>query len=77
MSSVEVTTKYATTVNDLPSAWAFVMERLDSVGPDPRVIISPIWVMDIPTMQAGLDGEDVPPSPRQFEVVVEGMVEEK
>ena len=26
---IEITTKYATSVDDLPDAWAFVMERLD------------------------------------------------
>ena len=64
---VEVTTRYATTVDDLHAAWAFVMARLDSVGPDPSIHISPVW-----TISSGDDEYQ----PRRFEVVVEGMVEE-
>lgn len=67
---VEVTMRYATSVDGLPAAWAFVMARLDSVGPDPRITISPIW-----TAREGLD-EEGQEWPRRFEVVVEGMVEE-
>lgn len=66
---VEVTTRYATTVEDLAAAWAFIMERLDSVGPDPQIKITPVWVIT-----PDLD-EDEPP-PRRFSVVVEGMVDE-
>lgn len=65
---VEVTTRFATTVDDLPAAWAFVMERIDQVGADPSVKISPIW-----SWQAEAGSET---SVRQFEVVVDGMVEE-
>ena len=62
---IEITTKYATSVDDLADAWAFVMERLDHVGPDPRITISPIWTYT--------DDADLP---RRFEVVVSGMVHE-
>lgn len=54
---IEVTTKYATTVNTLPEAWAFVMNHIDRVGPDPHIRISPVWLTD----------------PREFEVTVHGM----
>ena len=67
---VEVTTRYATSVEDLASAWAFVMARLDSVGPDPDVSITPVW-----TISADLDPDEDPP--RRFSVVVSGMVHEE
>lgn len=68
---VEVTTRYVTTTDDLQSAWAFVMDRLDLVGPDPTVQIKPLWIVSVADMD-----RDVERPPRQFEVVVEGMVEE-
>jgi hypothetical protein len=74
---VEVTTKYVTTVDDLPAAWVFIMDRLDKVGPDPQIKINPIWVIPVGDMIDGLEGEDVSAEKRQFEVVVSGMVEEK
>ena len=63
---VETTTRYATTVDDLSAAWAFVMDRIDAVGPDPTIRIEPVWTV-------GPDSDEVP---RHFAVVVEGMVEE-
>ena len=60
---VEVTTRYATSVDDLPAAWAFVMEHLDSVGPDPSIDIGPLW--------SSVDDFNI----RRFSVVVSGMVE--
>lgn len=63
---IEVTTRHVTTVNDLTGAWAFVMARLEHVGPDPEVHITPVWVI----------GDD-DTSARHFEVVVSGMVEEE
>lgn len=69
---VEVTTRYVTTVDSLTAAWRFVMAYVDSVGLDPSVTIRPIWITPI----ADMDRDDAPPTPRQFEVVVEGMVEE-
>lgn len=70
---IEVTTRYVTTVDELPAAWAFVMDRLDRVGPDPSVSIRPLWITPIQDM----DRIGAPPTPRQFEVVVEGMVPEE
>jgi hypothetical protein len=69
-SPVEVTTRYVTTVDDLPEAWAFIMGHLDTVGPDPTIQIKPLWIIS-----AGDIGEDQERPPRQFEVLVEGMVE--
>ena len=73
-SPVEVTTRYATTVEGLPAAWAFVMAKVDSVGPDPSVEISPVWTISVQDM-----GNDEPEGgyPRHFSVVVSGMVEEQ
>ncbi len=72
---VEVTTRYATTVDTLPEAWAFVMAKVDDVGPDPCVKISPLWIVSVSDMD--LPGSDeAPRPPRQFSVVVSGMVEE-
>lgn len=69
MSAVEVTTSYVTTVPELTDAFAFVMERLDSVGPNPEVRISPIFII-------GMDSSDDEPIPREFEVTVRGMTKE-
>lgn len=63
---IERTTRYATSVDDLNSAWAFVMAYLDRVGPDPSVEITPCWTITS-------DSDDMP---RRFEVVVSGMVHE-
>lgn len=70
---VEVTTRFATTVDDLPAAWAFVMARIDTVGPDPSIKITPVWTISVQDM-----GDDEPDDgyPRHFSVVVEGMVPE-
>ena len=62
---VEVTTRYATTVETLAEAWVFVMERVDSVGPNPRIEISPTWTYGADDVEDGL---------RRFSVVVDGMV---
>lgn len=68
--AIEVTTKFVTTVDDLPTAWAFVMDHIDALGPDPQVQIRPIWLMSV---TEAMDGRDERPM-RQFEVVVSGMV---
>ena len=70
---VEVTTRYATTVEGLTAAWAFVMDRIDSVGPDPSITISPVWSISVQDMD-----REAPEGgwPRHFSVVVSGMVEE-
>lgn len=64
--TVEVTTKFATTVDDLTAAWAFVMDHIDQLGPDPSIAINPFWTI--------IDGAE---QGRRFEVVVSGMVEHK
>lgn len=69
---IEVTTRYATTVDTLVEAWAFVMDRVDNVGPDPSIKISPVWSFSVHDM----DRSDHLDPPRQFSVVVEGMVPE-
>lgn len=69
-NKVEMTIRYATTVDELTDAWAFVMARLDKVGPDPRITISPIWSFSV----NGTDDQD---PPRRFEVTVSGMVLEE
>ena len=66
---VEVTTRYATSVDEMTDAWAFVMEHLDLVGPDPTVKISPYWEISVHDMDDELERE----CPRKFNVVVEGM----
>lgn len=73
---VEVTTRYVTSVDDLPAAWAFVMDKVDKVGPHPRVEIRPISTIGVGDMQDALDGHEDESWRRIFEVVVEGMVHE-
>lgn len=68
---IEMTTKLVTTVSDLPAAWAFVMEHLDDLGPDPEVHIKAIWIMSV---AEAMDGRDERPA-REFEVAVSGMVQ--
>lgn len=71
---VEVTTKYATTVDDLSAAWAFVMEHLDCVGDHPHIEIRPISSIGVADMLDGLEGREAGDGwKQQFEVVVEGM----
>lgn len=67
---VEVTTRYATQVETLAEAWAFVMEHLDALGPDPEISIKPEWCISPLEMDANEDRE----WPRYFGVTVEGMV---
>ena len=40
---VEISVKHVTTVDSLPEAWAFVMDRLDLLGPRPTVEIRPVY----------------------------------
>lgn len=67
---VEVTTQYATTVDELHDAWAFVMAHVDKVGPNPSIKISPIWSYGVIDMD-----HDESDAPRRFEVAVSGMVQ--
>lgn len=63
--TVEVTTKYATTVNTVQDAFVFVMEHLDDVvGSGPSIHISPFWIIN-----------DDNSTERQFEVSIQGMIE--
>lgn len=64
---VEVTTRYVTTVPDLPAAWAFVMDHVDKVGKAPSVHIEPVWIIS----------DDPNCHDFHFAVVVAGMTEEK
>lgn len=62
----EVTTRYAKGgLPDLSAAWAFVMSKIDAVGPDPQIEISPVWTY----------GEDHDGG-RTFSAVVSGMTHE-
>lgn len=64
-AATEVTTRYATHVDTITEAFAFVMEHLEKVGPAPEVNIGPCWSSED-------DFDSV-----YFGVVVSGMVEEK
>lgn len=70
-SATEVTTKFATTVDELTDAWAFIMEHLADVGDAPNVTITPCWPVSVAEFP---DGGDV--GRRYFEVTVSGMVEQ-
>lgn len=74
---IEVTTKYVTTVHTLQEAWAFVMDRLQLVGPDPHVIIKPIWRQPVGVAQLIEQGDEGLEWTRVFEVVVSGMTKEE
>jgi hypothetical protein len=66
MRVVERTVRYVTVVDDLPSAWSFIMQRLDEMGDDPSIDIRPRWIIS----------DDPDEHGREFEVAVSGMVEE-
>lgn len=42
MSDIERQLRIVTRVDDLPAAWAFVMEALDEVT-EPKIEINPVW----------------------------------
>lgn len=63
-AAIEVTTRYATSVDELADAWAFVMAHVDKVGADPYIGIKPLW--------SSGDGF----TKRRFKVVASGLVEE-
>jgi hypothetical protein len=67
MNKVEVTTRYATRVDELTDAFAFVMSHLELAGPTPNVHITSVWVIS-------RDDPDAEPVTR-FNVVVEGYSE--
>lgn len=64
LDDVEVTTRYCTNVTDMGAAWAFVMEHVDNVGPNPSIEISPVMFF--------ADGTTY-----KFEVMVEGTITQK
>lgn len=68
LSPIERTTKFATTVDSLTSAFEFVMSQLDDVGEWPDIAIVPIL------MYSDVD-DDKPTS--IFEVSVSSMKEEE
>lgn len=75
---VEVTTQYATTVKELSDAWAFVMHKVDMVGPDPTILIKPVWTCwHESTEEAESDNPEDHKMSRHFEVVVSGMEHEE
>lgn len=65
---IEKTTRYATTVETLQDAFAFVMGQLDTIGESPCITITPV-------MSWAVDGDPGDPE-RFFSVVVSSMVEE-
>lgn len=67
---IEITTKYVTSVDDLPAAWTFVMEHLDKVGPKPSIHITPKSIY----AWSDMGNESARPI-ELFEVVVSGMSE--
>lgn len=72
---VEVTIQYETVVDDLTEAWAFIMSRIEKVGPDPSVHIHPAKEGPPPMLQMLMQGE-VREMARKFHVVVEGQQRE-
>jgi len=72
---VEVTIQYETVVDDLTEAWAFIMSRIEKVGPDPSVHIHPAKEGPPPIM-AAIMGQTPQPATRRFHVVVEGSQQE-
>lgn len=73
---VEVTLQFETVVDDLTEAWAFIMDRIERVGPDPSVHIHPAKEGPPPMIQMLVNGE-VREATRKFHVVVEGTAREK
>lgn len=73
---VEVSIRYETVADDLTEAWAFIMDKIEAVGPDPSVHIHPAADGPPPILVA-LMGAEQPPSTRRFHVVVEGSSQEK
>lgn len=72
---VEVTTRFETVVEDLSDAWAFIMSKIEKVGPDPSVHIHPAQEGPPPMLQILMQGT-VSPTQRKFHVVVEGSMKE-
>lgn len=67
---IEITTRYATSVDTLTEAWEFVMDHLDALGEHPTIEVKPFHTISV----LDLDRED-PPWEWRFGVVVSGTVE--
>lgn len=72
---VEVSIRYETVVDDITDAWAFIMDKIEKVGPDPSVHIHPASDGPPPIMVA-LMGAEQPVTTRRFHVAVEGTQKE-
>ena len=73
-SPVEVQLKFSTFVGSLPDAFVFVMAKLDDVGVDPEVSITPVWGGQF-VVDGDVDDDVVVPV-RMFEVIVSGSMVE-
>jgi hypothetical protein len=74
---IEVTTQRVTTVDTIPEAFAFIMEWLDRVGPEPRIEISPFTDMPGGIMSALAGDDDADLFPTRFEVKIVYMAFEE
>ncbi len=72
---VEVSVRYETVVDDITDAWAFIMSRIEKVGPDPSVQINPASEAP-PAILLALLGREPQFGPRRFHVAVEGSMKE-
>ena len=68
LTPIETTTTMATSVSDLTSACAFVMEHLDALGDSPQITIVPVWTYTV--------GDDEQSGKQVFEVSVSGLKEQ-
>lgn len=74
-NKVQKTVSYETVVDDLPSAWAFIMSKIETVGPDPSVHIHPASTAPPPMLMAIFGRDDIEVE-RKFHIVVEGTTSE-
>lgn len=72
---VSKTVQFQAVVDSLPEAWAFIMDAIEQVGPDPSVHIHPSRNTLPPGLQALLTGGASETPERKFQVVVEGTVD--
>lgn len=73
VADVEVTTNYVTHVAELSDAWAFIMDRVDRLGPDPTIAIVPFWACVVSEDE---DGDEVHEQKRRFQITLSGSVPE-
>jgi hypothetical protein len=69
---IERTVKYTTNADELADAWAFIMTKVDEVGPDPHIQIRPLHQIDDDKPMRDPDNWK-----RVFEVTISGMEEVK